>query len=254
MVPFIDLSGKVFEYLTVLERYPENTKAGKAQWRVQCRCGITKIIVGASLISGLVKSCGCRSREHAKYINSWVKPEHRMPKLIGFRFGKLVVLEIAKNMATHHKAKWRCLCDCGSITYVTTYHLRSKQTKSCGCGQWDGTTKHGLSKTIEYRRAFDQRRREQEHKLDCQWTPLMEKCLSVFQPECVICGSVEDLATDHVYPLSRGFGLYPGNVVKLCKSCNSTKSNKMPDNLPKEFRDRLLSESESFRLAWSGGF
>lgn len=45
----------------------------------------------------------------------------------GKRYGKLTVLEYVGN------SKWKCQCDCGNITNVTGYFLRSKQIKSCGC-------------------------------------------------------------------------------------------------------------------------
>ena len=47
--------------------------------------------------------------------------------LVNQRFGKLVVLEYIGN------SKWKCQCDCGNITIVTTLHLQSGNTISCGC-------------------------------------------------------------------------------------------------------------------------
>lgn len=43
-------------------------------------------------------------------------------------FGHLTVLEYDKE-----KKKWKCQCDCGSITYVATRNLKTGNTKSCGC-------------------------------------------------------------------------------------------------------------------------
>jgi hypothetical protein len=58
-----------------------------------------------------------------------------MPKkidLIGQVFGRLTVIEDAgKNK--HNNVIWKCLCDCGNMTNVTTGHLQNGDTQSCGC-------------------------------------------------------------------------------------------------------------------------
>lgn len=51
---------------------------------------------------------------------------------MGHRFGRLVVLS---RSAT--SAKWVCRCDCGNLVEVTTTHLKTGHTKSCGCLQKD---------------------------------------------------------------------------------------------------------------------
>lgn len=59
------------------------------------------------------------------------KRVYNFKDLTGQRFGKLTVLNLEK------KEKgitiWKCQCDCGNITHVTLGHLRSGDTKSCGC-------------------------------------------------------------------------------------------------------------------------
>lgn len=51
--------------------------------------------------------------------------------LTGQRFGKLVALEPAGKVGS--KTAWRCRCDCGKELVVTSAHLRSGNTKCCGC-------------------------------------------------------------------------------------------------------------------------
>ena len=70
-----------------------------------------------------------------------------MNDLTGKRFCKLVVI---KQCGTRNgKRMWECICDCGSISVVSTNQLTSGHTKSCGClaGRpgnkspgWKGTT------------------------------------------------------------------------------------------------------------------
>ena len=66
--------------------------------------------------------------------------------LTGQRFGKLVVLRPAENIGG--RTAWRCQCDCGRQTTVTTGHLRNGHTRSCGCmgaGKIPGENLPGLT-------------------------------------------------------------------------------------------------------------
>lgn len=51
--------------------------------------------------------------------------------LTGQRFGKLTALEQVG--IQHGFALWRCRCDCGNETKVTSSRLRHDGTSSCGC-------------------------------------------------------------------------------------------------------------------------
>ena len=52
-----DLTGKVFGFLTILERTP-NDMHGNATWLVQCKCGNITKIKTTNLIHQ-TRSCGC---------------------------------------------------------------------------------------------------------------------------------------------------------------------------------------------------
>ncbi len=59
---FIDLTGKQFGILTVVERSgTANDK--QALWKCRCDCGNFHIARGRDLRDGRVKSCGCKSKE-----------------------------------------------------------------------------------------------------------------------------------------------------------------------------------------------
>ena len=51
--------------------------------------------------------------------------------LTGDKYGRLTVLERAANKGK--KTAWLCQCDCGNQVVVTSTHLRSGHTSSCGC-------------------------------------------------------------------------------------------------------------------------
>lgn len=76
--------------------------------------------------------------------------------LTGQRFGRLLVQAIEP--VTSARIKWACLCDCGQRRVVSTTHLRSGHTQSCGCLTAEVTSqrnveraKHGMWKTPEFR-------------------------------------------------------------------------------------------------------
>lgn len=53
---------------------------------------------------------------------------------IGNTYGYLTVIERAEN-TRDGKARWKCKCKCGNEVDVIGKHLRSGNTKSCGCYQ-----------------------------------------------------------------------------------------------------------------------
>lgn len=60
MSELINLIGKKFNHLTVIER-AENAPHGISRWVCECECGNRTIVRGSNLKSGAVKSCGCLS-------------------------------------------------------------------------------------------------------------------------------------------------------------------------------------------------
>ena len=71
-----------------------------------------------------------------------------MPKLIdltGEKFGRLVVVKRVENGKWGH-IRYLCLCDCGKEKIVLSNHLKSGDTKSCGCLSRVGNNlRHGHS-------------------------------------------------------------------------------------------------------------
>jgi hypothetical protein len=62
MPPKVDLTGKTFGRLTVVEE-AGRSNAGKVLWRCTCECGNETVVVGGDLRSGRTTSCGCGIRE-----------------------------------------------------------------------------------------------------------------------------------------------------------------------------------------------
>jgi hypothetical protein len=74
----------------------------------------------------------------------------RIRDLTGNTYGRLMVTR----MSQVNPVKWQCKCECGNDTIVTTGHLSSGHTKSCGCYSrelaQDINASHRQSKTPTY--------------------------------------------------------------------------------------------------------
>lgn len=73
--------------------------------------------------------------------------------ITGKKYKKLTVLGIGKRKQMKNgdtRIYWKCLCDCGKITYSLKFDLISGKKGSCGC-LLVGYIKHGLSSTKFYR-------------------------------------------------------------------------------------------------------
>ena len=87
------------------------------------------------------------------------------------------------------------------------------------------------------------RRRERKIGLDAQFTPKDAKLIyERFNYRCFNCQSIKQLQIDHHRPLSCGYGLTLNNAVLLCKSCNASKNDKMPEDFytPKQLLDLVI--------------
>lgn len=64
----IEIAGKRFGRLTVMELLPERSDTGARLWRCCCDCGREKIVTTSALNSGFVQSCGCMKHDAGKKI------------------------------------------------------------------------------------------------------------------------------------------------------------------------------------------
>ena len=60
-------------------------------------------------------------------------PVGKATNLIGKKFNKLTVLYRVKAPNNQKGVFWQCQCDCGKLKIVSSGHLNSGHTKSCGC-------------------------------------------------------------------------------------------------------------------------
>jgi hypothetical protein len=113
-----DLTGKVFGYLTVLDR--DDSKTTREHWRCRCVCGNITTPERKRLIAGTTRSCGCLVTKLENYGD-----------LSGKKFGRLTVIKLAGTK--NNESVWQCLCSCGTIRYIRRASLTGGRTNSCGC-------------------------------------------------------------------------------------------------------------------------
>lgn len=120
----VDLTGRRFGSLVVLQRAASRRKQHGAFWRVLCEdCGKTAEVRSQYLRNGQRNNCGCQ------------RPARRA-KLIGKCFGLLTVVRFVGQAAASGAAIWECRCACTGTVERTTAHLRRSLELSCGCLTW----------------------------------------------------------------------------------------------------------------------
>jgi hypothetical protein len=120
--------------------------------------------------------------------------------MVGQKHGRLTVVARAPNQET--RARWHCVCDCGNEVTVCGKKLRTKHTISCGCyraevtcpAQGKANTKHGKSRTKEYRTYHARLREDAVSKNRPKWAN-MEKIREIY------LNRPEDCHVDHIVPL-----------------------------------------------------
>jgi hypothetical protein len=120
----LDMMGKRFGRLVVVEKCAERNASGEIQWRCDCDCGGSLITPGSALKIGRTVGCGCVMRQR-------IYESHRVD-VSGQRFGRLVAISECKERLRGHIV-WRCKCDCGVEVAIQATLLVSGHTKSCGC-------------------------------------------------------------------------------------------------------------------------
>jgi DNA-binding transcriptional MerR regulator len=112
---FIDITGKEFGKLTVLDavRVRDNKGQSIVRWNCLCECGNQVVRDGKTLKNGQTKSCGACVKN---------------TNLSGKRFGRLTVVSKCSE-----NGDWNCNCDCGNEKAVNVYNLLRGIVKSCGC-------------------------------------------------------------------------------------------------------------------------
>lgn len=123
-----DITGNKYGKLTAISPTAQRSH-GSTVWKCQCECGNIVYARLEGLRVGDNTSCGCYNKAKELFAKRY------KVDLVGKKYGKLTVLEATNERTPKGNQIWKCLCDCGNVTYVSTNHLQTGNTKSCGCLQ-----------------------------------------------------------------------------------------------------------------------
>lgn len=73
--------------------------------------------------------------------------------LTGKRFGRLIAKEIAESR--NWVVYWKCICDCGNTTTVSSAKLRNGKTRSCGCLRKEMTIERNTKHNLRHKRIYN---------------------------------------------------------------------------------------------------
>lgn len=159
----------------------------------------------------------------------------------GDKFGHLTVL----NTYSTEKKGWKCLCDCGNISYRNIHDLKHRKLPSCGCQKG----KHKIKPNKQHLKNkifLSYKTNAAKKKLIFDLT--FDQCLDLFERDCTYCGSPPSSnnksETRKYYkgrknqPLHYEFWFYTGidridtnkgytidNCIPCCKICNISKND-----------------------------
>lgn len=75
----------------------------------------------------------------------------KLKNLLGQKFGRLTVIELAEKGRHGHPRRWKCSCECGAEVIVNSNSLLQGKTTSCGCRRKEGLhVTHGMKGTKIY--------------------------------------------------------------------------------------------------------
>lgn len=134
--------GQKIGELLLLEKIGRG-KHKDALWKCKCDCGNICYKTTTSAKKG--KDCGCS----------------KLNRLVGEKIDRLFVLESTDKRDKCGNIIYKCKCDCGNITYVSSTNLTTSgnKTKSCGCLQKENRIKHNKYRTRIYKVYIDMKQR-----------------------------------------------------------------------------------------------
>jgi hypothetical protein len=142
----LELLGKTFGELTVLERVEERSVGGY-QWRCLCSCGNECVVLGTLLTTGRVTHC--TNKEAHRHLM-----KYKTSDITGQKIGQLTALYPTEKRSKKGAVIWHCRCDCGNEVDVSLGDLLYTRL-SCGCKkrendiQLHNTLTHVAGTTLE---------------------------------------------------------------------------------------------------------
>lgn len=156
--------------------------------------------------------------------------------LVNKKFNKLLALKRIANYQGRKQTFYKCLCDCGNITYVDGRKLANGHTKSCGCkrkGKPNLRARKGYGESLR-NRIIDSYKRNAKNK-DISFRLTDKDLQKLLSGNCFYCGCVPsktikkkgfygEFTYNGVDRLDNHKGYTKENSVSCCSFCNYTKN------------------------------
>lgn len=239
----VDLTGRVFGYLTVLHRTVAPTGyplKGYYWWACRCRCGVETLVDSYRLQAGRTKACRNKCYQKGKGING-------QKDLAGMTFGFLTVLRKAPlRPKWKYRIYWVCRCKCGTETEAESYKLQHGDIKACRrrCYQISTSSVARAKPRLtpeerSFRRFLHTYASSKNAKRYC-FSLTEQEFRKVTQEPCAYCGTPPSLGFRTAYATSpyvcngvdrvdSSKGYETGNVVACCTQCNRMKLDTQVD-------------------------
>lgn len=236
----INIIGKKFNKLTVLQETNHRSKDGSIYYLCRCDCGKTKTATATGLKGDHVQSCGdylCKT----KYID-W----------IGKKIGYLTVIKITKDKYNYY---FECSCDCGNISRVNIDNFITKKTKSCGCKRTyllhkkRGNQVDNVEKAC-YLQIFNTYEKNAK-KRGLEFLIDFNIFVDLIKKECYYCGvdkfneftynGKKTVKYNGIDRINNTLGYTEKNCRTACGICNRAK-HKMPVKLFEEWIERIRNK------------
>ncbi len=161
------LKGKKYGELEILD---VERKQNNLYCKCKCKCGNVVYVLKRDILNGRISNCGCSFdkqkyfsiigkkygklrvldvekeksviyylckcdcgntiRVNGRTLKNKENPPHCGCEYVGKRYNKLVVIDVIR---LDKKVFLKCKCDCGNITLVEYWNLKTGHTSSCGC-------------------------------------------------------------------------------------------------------------------------
>lgn len=222
----INLTGKRFGKVIVLNQVQQHANDKHTRWKFQCDCGV----VGDKTSNNFKKNVYCGK----------CYPQAR--DLTGKKFGRLTVI------AFSHKSKgslhWKCICDCGNFKNVRSNLLKNGSISSCGCA---------LTKLLPGKAAINSAIKGYiggAKTRDLEWKLSNSEIMALFRSNCTYCKAPPSLVVKHkngnftrngIDRIDSKKGYFMGNVQPCCPTCNRAKGTLTHDEFLLYLRRIMLN-------------
>jgi len=209
-------------------------------WLCECACGSEICVSRRQLESpfqAVVQCLSCKSIRKRVTRCSSVQP--------GMKFGKLTADRQIRRRGENRKQgiMWMCTCDCGGKNSknvrVYEHHLRSGNTKSCGCLRKENMERKKqmvLNSSYLWKDSPNEQYRTYGKNADQRGLPFeldLEDFEEIIAQPCFYCGNFSAIEKNGVDRFDNRLGYIRENCVSCCGKCNRAKWTMSP----KEFME-----------------